>query len=114
MQKKMITEFGDLLRSLHLCYCAHVPYSFSTTLTTVKYQVKQLVFIERFKSSSSLGYVQLRQTANGRNDHVTLFILRFPPVFFSSSVKWSSIALASKARISWHYSHLCTHSFKKT
>ena len=47
-------------------------------------------------------------------DHVTMFILFLPLAVFSFSVKSSSLALASKARISLHYSHLCTFYFKKT
>ena len=53
-------------------------------------------------------------TANVRYDHVTMFILYLPLAVFSFSVKSSSFALASKARISLHYSHLCTLYFKKT
>ena len=52
--------------------------------------------------------------ANVRYDHVTMFILYLPLAVFSFSVKSSSFALASKARISLHYSHLCTLYFKKT
>ena len=37
-------------------------------------------------------------TANGRNDHVTMFILYLPLAVFSFSVKLSSFALASKDR----------------
>ena len=43
-----------------------------------------------------------------------MFILYLPLAVFSFSVKSSSFALASKARISLHYSHLCTLYFKKT
>ena len=54
------------------------------------------------------------QTANVRNDHVAMFILYLPLAVFSFSVKSSSFALASKARISLHCSHLCTLYSKKT
>ena len=50
----------------------------------------------------------LRQTTNGRNDHVTMFTPYLPLVVFSSSVKLSSFALASKVRTILHYSPLCT------
>ena len=53
-------------------------------------------------------------TANGRNDHVTMFFLHLPLAVFSFSVKMISFALATKARIILHYSHLRTHFFKKT
>ena len=53
-------------------------------------------------------------TANVRYDHVTMFTLYLPLAVFSFSVKSSSFALASKARIILHYSHFCTHNFKKT
>ena len=49
-----------------------------------------------------------------RYDHVTMFILCLPLAVFSFSVKSSSFVLASKARISLHYSHVCTLYFKKT
>ena len=52
--------------------------------------------------------------ANGRNDHVTMFILHLPLAVFSFSVKLRNFALASKARIILYYSHLCTLYFKKT
>ena len=51
---------------------------------------------------------------NGRNDNVTTFILQLPLAVFSFLVKFSSFALASKARIILHCSHLCAHCFKKT
>ena len=51
--------------------------------------------------------------ANG-NDHVIMFILLLPLAVFSFLAKFGSFALASKARITLHYSHLCTHFFKKT
>ena len=41
----------------------------------------------------------LRQTAKGRNDHVTMFILHLPHAVFSLSVKFSSFASELKARI---------------
>ena len=53
-------------------------------------------------------------TASVRYDHVSMFILYLPLAVFSFSVKSSSFALASNVRISLHYSHLCTLSFKKT
>lgn len=37
-----------------------------------------------------------------------MFILHLPLAVFSFLVKSSSFAFASKARISMHYSHLCT------
>ena len=37
---------------------------------------------------------RLRQTAKGRNDHVTMFFLHLPFAGFSFSVKLSSLALA--------------------
>ena len=49
-----------------------------------------------------------------RYDHVTMFTLYLPLAVSSFSVKSSSFALASKARISLHFSHLCTLYFKKT
>ena len=49
-------------------------------------------------------------TANGRNDHVTMFSLHLPLAVISFTVKLSSFVLVSKARIILHYSHLCTHS----
>ena len=54
-------------------------------------------------------------TVNGkvRYDHVTMFILCLPLAVFSFSVKSSSFALASKARSSLHYSHLCNHFSRK-
>ena len=48
-------------------------------------------------------------TANGRNDHVIMFILHLPLTVFSFSVKSSRLALASKVRIILHYSCLCTN-----
>ena len=53
-------------------------------------------------------------TANGRNDHVTMFTLHLPLAVFSFSEKLSSFAFASKGRIILHYSYLCTHFFKTT
>ena len=44
--------------------------------------------------------------ANVRYDHVTMFTLYLPLAVFSFSVKLSSFTVASKARISLHYSHL--------
>ena len=55
--------------------------------------------------------LRLRQTEE--NDHVTMFILLLPLAVFSFSVKLSSFALASKARISLHYSHQCIHFFQE-
>ena len=46
--------------------------------------------------------------ANVRYGHVTMFILYLPLAVFSFSLKSSSFVLTSKARISLHYSHLCT------
>ena len=43
------------------------------------------------------------------NDHMTMFILHLPLAVSSFSVKLSSFALASKARIVLHYSHSCTN-----
>ena len=40
------------------------------------------------------------QTANNRNDHVTMLIPNLSLVVFSFSVKLSSLALASKSSIS--------------
>ena len=59
--------------------------------------------IERFRN---------KFLSNGRNDHVTMFILHLPLAVFSFSVKLSSFALASNARIILHYSHLCAHFLK--
>ena len=42
---------------------------------------------------------QITFTANGRNDHVTMFTLYLPLAVFSFSVKSSSFVLASKVRI---------------
>ena len=42
------------------------------------------------------------------------FCLTFARAVFSFPVKLSSFALASKALIILHYSHLCTYFFKKT
>ena len=53
-------------------------------------------------------------TANGRNDHVTMFTLYLPLAVFSFSVKLSSFALVSKDRIILHYSHLCFFFFQET
>ena len=53
-------------------------------------------------------------TANGRNDHVTMFTLYLPLAVFSLSAKLSTFVLASKARIILHYSYLRIHIFKKT
>ena len=64
--------------------------------------IRVLQQLERFK---------ITFTANGRNDHVTMFILNLSLAVFSFSVKLSSLALASKVRIVLHYSHLCTHFF---
>ena len=56
--------------------------------------------------------IRITFAANGRNDHVTMFILYLPLAVFSFSVKLSIFALASKSRIILHNSH---HShFKKT
>ena len=44
---------------------------------------------------------------------VTMFILYLPLAVFSFSVKSSSFGLSSKARISLHYSHLCTLYFQE-
>ena len=52
--------------------------------------------------------------ANVRYDHLTVLILYLRLAVFSFSVKSSSFALASKARISLHYSHLCFLYFKET
>ena len=46
---------------------------------------------------------------NGRNDHVTMFILHLSLAVFSFSVKLSSFALASKVRICLLYSHPCSN-----
>ena len=56
----------------------------------------------------------LRQTANGRNDHVTMFILQLPLAVSSFSEKLSVFALELKASIVLYYFHLRTHIFKKT
>lgn len=48
------------------------------------------------------------QTAAG-NDHMTMFIFHLPLAVSSFSVKLSSFALASRARIVLHYSHPCTN-----
>ena len=50
--------------------------------------------------------------ANGRNDHVTMFILHLPLAVFSFSEKLSSFALELKARIILYYFHLRTRIFK--
>ena len=63
-----------------------------------------LLLLERFKTML---------TANGRNNHVTMFILHLPLAVFSFLVKLGSFVLESKARIPLHYSHLCFHFFKK-
>ena len=49
-------------------------------------------------------YIRMTFTANGKRKyyHVTMFILHLPLAVFSFSVKSSSFALASKARISLH------------
>ena len=39
------------------------------------------------------------ETANGRDDHVTTFILHLPLTVFSFSVKLSSFVLASKVSL---------------
>ena len=52
------------------------------------------------------------QTTNGRNDHVTMFILHLSLAVFSFSVKLSNFALALKARIILHCSHSCTYFIK--
>ena len=52
-------------------------------------------------------------TGNGRNYHVTMFILNLPLAAFSFLEKLSSFALASKARISLHFSLLRTLSRKR-
>ena len=49
---------------------------------------------------------------NGRNDHVTMFILNLLLAVFSFLEKLSSFALASKARIILHFFLLCTLSRK--
>ena len=54
------------------------------------------------------GLLRLRQTADGRTDHVTMFTLHLPLAVFSFSVKLRSFALASKTRIILH------SFFKKT
>ena len=48
-------------------------------------------------------------TANGRNDHLTVFALYLPLAVFSFSLKLSCFALASKAKIILRYFHLCTY-----
>ena len=53
-------------------------------------------------------------TANGRYDHVIMFILHLPLAVFSFSEKLSVFALELKARILLYYFHLRTHIFKKT
>ena len=53
-------------------------------------------------------------TANGKNEHVIMFALYLPLTVFSFSVKSSSFALASKARIRLRYPRLCPHFFKET
>ena len=57
--------------------------------------------------------VRNKQTANNRDAYLTMCTLYLPLGVFSSSVKLSNFALASKARIVLHYSHPCTHYFKK-
>ena len=54
--------------------------------------------------------------ADGRNDHVTVFILHLSLAIFSFSKKISNFALASKAILKElkGFSHLCTYFFKKT
>ena len=53
-------------------------------------------------------------TVNGTNGHVTMFILYLPLALYNFSVKLSSFALASEAKIILHYSLLCSHFVKKT
>ena len=52
--------------------------------------------------------LRVRQ-ANGRNDHVTMFTIYLPLAVFGFSIKLSSFASSSKARIILHYSHLGTN-----
>ena len=53
-------------------------------------------------------------TENGRNDHMTMFMLHLPLVVFSFSVKLSCFALASNISIVLHLSHQCIHFIKKS
>ena len=78
----------------------------TTNLNQMSEQTKNSWFwIERRKVKLE----RITFTANGRNDHVTMFILHLPLTVFSFSVKSSSLALASKVRIILHYSCLCTN-----
>ena len=55
--------------------------------------------------------LRITLTANGRNDHVTMFIPHLCFAVFIFSAKLSSFALAPKARIILHHSHPCTRFF---
>ena len=73
---------------------------------------REITFNTQLKTALSERF-RITFTANGRNDHVTMFTLHLPLAVFSLSVKLSSFALASKVRIILHYSNLCTNYFKK-
>lgn len=65
-------------------------------------------------SRPSIDRFKITFTGNGRNHHITMFILHLPLAVFSSvSIKLNSFALAWKAKILLHKLHLCTHFFKK-
>ena len=103
-----IAQLNQLFQLLHLVHIyGHGFYESSRVLMrkNVNNDVSKDSPIERFR---------ITLTANGRNDHVTMFILYLPLAVFSFSVKLSSFSLASKARIILHYSNQCTNCFKKT
>ena len=61
----------------------------------------------------TLERLRIKFTTNGKNDHVTMFILHLPLAVFSFSVKLGSFSLASKARMILHYSYLCINFSRK-
>ena len=72
-------------------------------------RVKFLLFLPYVRVKSSTLIREVKNDVYGKReilyDHVTMFILYLPLAVFSFSVKSSSFTLASKARISLHYSH---------
>ena len=82
----------------------------NVTFTPVNVFVLMFVGID-ILVNSILERDRMTFTANGRDDHVTMFSLYLPLAVFRYIflIKLSSFALASKDRFILHSPHLCTH-----
>ena len=75
---------------------------------------EQYVTIEYSEKTVPFNRLRITLTANGRNDHVAMFIPHLWLAVFIFSAKLDSFALAPRATIILHHSHPCTSFFEKT